>query len=392
MTQAMYRRRFLQHLMASPLFAALAQSASTDLITDPDQAINLFDLRDVAQKNIAPQHWGYLMTGSDDDGTIKANREGFERFRIRPRRFNDVSKIDQSIEMFGRKYPSPIFLSPAGSQGAFHGEGELATARAAGKTGHQMTLSTTSTTPVGDVAKAYGHPLWFQLYPTPEFSVTEGLIRRAEDAGCPLLALTVDSATHSNRETFDYSERASDLDCSVCHKYKFPESIANKANFRGLDVSMLKQFQTGYNWKLIDRIRKFTDMKLMPKGVQTPEDAEDCVRYGMDGIWVSNHGGRQLNSLFSTIESLPDIVQAVGGKIPILIDSGFRRGTDVFKALAIGADAVGIGRPYLWGLGAFGQAGVEKVLDLFADEMRFDMSLAGTPTIADITSKFVEPR
>ena len=388
----MYRRRFLQHLMASPLFLSLAEGAKSELIKDPDQAINLFDLRDVAEKNIAPQHWAYLMTGSDDDATVKANREGFGRFRIRPRRFNDVSTIDVSIEIFGRKYPSPIFLSPVGSQGAFHSEGELATARAAGKLGHQMTLSTTSSTPVGDVAKAYGRPLWFQLYPTPEWSLTEGLIRRAEDAGCPLLALTVDTASHSNRETLDFAERASDLDCKVCHRYEFPESIGHKANFRGFDTSMLKAFQRAYDWKLIDRIRKTTKMKLIPKGVQTLEDAEACVREGMDGVWVSNHGGRQLNSLFSTIESLPEIVEAVGGKVPVLIDSGFRRGTDVFKALALGADAVCIGRPYVWGLGAFGQAGIEKALDLFRAEMRYDMSLAGTATIADITSKFVERR
>lgn len=378
--------------MASPLFLSLAEKASPETIANPDEAINLFDLRDTAQKNIAPQHWGYLMTGSDDDATIEANREGFNRFRIRPRRFNDVSAIDLSIEMFGRKYPSPIFLSPAGSQAAFHSEGELATARAAGVQGHQMTLSTTSSTSVGDVAKAYGHPLWFQLYPTPEWSLTEGLIRRAEDAGCPLLVLTVDSATHSNRETLAFAKRAGGVDCALCHKYEFPDSIGHKANFRGFDVSRLKTFQRGYDWNLIDRIRKTTGMKLIPKGIQTPEDAEDCVRRGMDGVWVSNHGGRQLNSLFSTIESLPEIVEAVGGKIPILIDSGFRRGTDVFKALALGADAVCIGRPYLWGLGAFGQQGVEKVLDLLRAEMVYDMSLAGAPSIAHITSKFVERR
>lgn len=388
----MRRRRFLQHLTGSPLFLALTANASPETIGNPDEAINLFDLRDAAQKNIAPQHWGYLMTGSDDDATIQANRDGFNRFRIRPRRFNDVRRIDMSIEMFGRKYPSPIFLAPTGSQGAFHAEGELATARAAGAKGHQMTLSTTSSTAVGEVAKAYGLPLWFQLYPTPEWSVTEGLIRRAEDAGCPLLALTVDTATHSNRETLAFAKRASGVDCNVCHRYAFPESIGRKANFRGLDVSRLKTFQRGYDWKLIDRIRKTTDMKLIPKGVQTPEDAEECVRRGMDGVWVSNHGGRQLNSLFSTIESLPDIVEAVGKKIPILIDSGFRRGTDVFKALAVGADAVCIGRPYLWGLGAFGQAGVEKALDLFHAEMVYDMSLAGTPDVASITSAFVERR
>ena len=139
----MLRRRFLQHLAASPLFLALTENASAETVGNPDEAINLFDLRDAAEKNIAPQHWGYLMTGSDDDATVQANREGFNRFRIRPRRFNDVSKIDMSIEMFDRKYPSPIFLSPAGSQAAFHPQGELATARAAGAKGHQMTLSTT---------------------------------------------------------------------------------------------------------------------------------------------------------------------------------------------------------------------------------------------------------
>jgi len=388
----MYRRRFLQHLVASQLFAALAEGAKAELINNPDEAINLFDLREVAEKNIAAQHWGYLMTGSDDDGTVRANREGFNRFRIRPRRFNDVSSIDMSIEMFGRKYPLPIFLSPVGSQGAFHSENELPAARAAGKLGQQMTLSTTATISVEEVAEAYGQAPWFQLYPTPVWSVTEGLIKRAEGAGCPALVMTVDTATHSNRETLDFAKRGSDVDCKACHVDPFPKSMSDKGNFVGLDISMLKSFQRAYDWKLIDRIRRTTSMKLIPKGVQTPEDAEACVREGMDAIWVSNHGGRQLNSLFSTIESLPDIVQAVGGKIPIIIDSGFRRGTDVFKALALGADAVSIGRPYIWGLGAFGQAGVEKVFDLLRGEMHYDMSLAGTATISDITSKFVERR
>ncbi len=391
MTRDLYRRKFLKYLLGSPLAARLANAAKTELINNPDEAINLFDLRDLAETNIAGQHWGYLMTGTDDDGTIRANREGFQKFRILPRRFNDVSKIDMSIEMFGRKYPLPIFLSPVGSQGAFHPEGELPAARAAGKVGQQITLSTTATRGVEAVAEAYGQAPWFQLYPTPEWSVTEGLIKKAESTGCPALALTVDTWTHSNRETFDFAKRASDADCTACH-IKFPASMARKGNFQGIDVSVLKGFQRGYDWKLIDRIRSTVDMKLIPKGIQTPEDAEACVREGMDAIWVSNHGGRQLNSLFSTIESLPDIVQAVGGKIPIIIDSGFRRGTDVFKALAIGADAVSIGRPYIWGLGAFGQKGVEKVFDLFRGEMRYDMSLAGTASIADITSKYVGRR
>lgn len=392
MRTAMYRRRFLAHLLASPLYAGLAQELAAQDPATAGKAINLEDLARVAESNMMPQHWAYLMTGSDDDATIQANRDGFNKFRIRPNRFVDVGSLDMSVKLWGRTYPTPLMLSPCGSQQAFHPEGEIATARAAGATGHQMTLSTTSSTPVGEVAKAYENPLWFQLYPTSVWSVTEGLIRRAEDAGCPVLALTVDTPTHSNRETLAIASRASGIDCNTCHLSEFHQHLARKANFRGLDVSQVQTFHTFYDWKRIDRIRATTKMKLVPKGIETAEDAAECVEHGMDGIWISNHGGRQLNSLYSTIEALPEIAEAVAGRIPIFIDSGFRRGTDVFKALAMGATAVSIGRPYLWGLGAFGQAGVEKVFDLFRGELVYDMSLAGTPTIADITAKSVQRR
>jgi 4-hydroxymandelate oxidase len=386
-----YRREFLRFLAGSPLFLWENEDR---LIESPAQALSVFEFEPVAKKALPPAHYGYLASGVDDDLTLRANREAFTRVQIRPRRLVDVSKVDLSIELFGTHWETPIVLAPVGSQKAFHPEGELAVAKAAKAKGHLQILSTMTTASVEDVTAARGGPIWYQLYPTAKWAVTEALVRRAEAAGCPVLVLTVDLPVVSNRETASELARLDERDCAACHE---PDAstyfrVDRKPMFDGVDTSGLRDLDApALTWEFISRLRKITGMKILLKGVVTREDAKLAVDEGVDGIIVSNHGGRAEESARGTIESLPEVVEAVSKRIPVLIDSGFRRGTDIFKALALGADAVAVGRPYLWGLAAFGQAGVEAVLDILRKELALAMRLAGVTSIAGITRDFVIP-
>jgi 4-hydroxymandelate oxidase len=386
-----YRREFLRFLAGSPLFLWENEDR---LITSPADALSVFEFEPVAKKTLPPAHFGYLASGVDDDLTLRANREAFSRIQIRPRRMIDVSKVDLSIELFGTRWETPIVLAPVGSQMAFHPDGELAVARAAKAKGHLQILSTMTTASVEEVTAARGAPIWYQLYPTAKWAVTEALVRRAEAAGCPVLVLTVDLPVISNRETASELARLDERDCAACHEVGASTyfRVDRKPMFNGLDTSGLRDLDApAVTWDFIARLRGVTRMKILLKGIVTREDAKLAVERGADGIIVSNHGGRAEESARGTIESLPEVVEVVSGKIPVLIDSGFRRGTDIFKALALGADAVAVGRPYLWGLAAFGQAGVEAVLDILRKELALAMRLAGVTSIAGITRDFVVP-
>lgn len=352
------------------LYAPQAISRASD-------AINVFDFHEAAKKVLAPGHYTYMALGTDGGGTLRANREGFTRFQLRMRRLIDVRDVDTSIELFGERYPLPILMAPCGAQKAFHAEGEVAVARAAKVKGVEQILSTVSSTTVEEVNAARGRPVWFQLYPSAEWQDTRVLVTRAETAGCPVLALTVDLPA-SNREALDRHRRSSNPDCQACHA---PDAGVVSAKPM-VDVSTLST--SFMDWDFVDRLRDSTSMKLLLKGIVTAEDANLAVEHGVDGIIVSNHGGRAEDSGRSTIESLPEIVHAIDGRVPVIVDSGFRRGTDIFKALALGADAVAIGRPYLWGLGSFGQEGVETVLDLLKRELEIVMKQASATRIADI--------
>ena len=373
------RRRLLTFFLGSPLLGG-----------DP---LNVFDYASLAEKNLSKAHWAYLSTGSDDDLTVKANRDGFQLFQIRPRRFVEVEKVDTRVEVFGRRYETPVMLAPIGSQRAFHGDAEIATARGARAKSRQMILSTMTSTAVETVAKEYGGALWYQLYPTNEWNATLRLIERAEGAGCPVLVLTADSPVGSNRETaLRGGNNTKDAECKVCHQTGPTARMEAHPMFQGFDFTRVRTIYKSFTWEFIDRIRSVTRMKMVVKGVVRGDEAEQCVRHGVEGLVVSNHGGRQEESLLSTIECLPEVVQAVGGKMPVLIDGGFRRGNDVLKAMALGATAVCIGRPYIWGLGADGQRGVESVLDLLQKELVTDMKLAGVPSLRDIPEGMVRRR
>ena len=422
------RRQFVRFLAASPLFAVagisyrdLARLASGSrrgeaelldlvdqvsqerLITKPSEAFNVFDFEPVARKNLPPAHWGYLATGTDDDGTLRANREGFERYALRMRRLVDVSRVDPSVTLQNIRYDTPIVLNPLGSQRAFHPLGELGVARAARVRNHPMVLSTVATTSIEEATEARGGPVWFQLYPSQDWNQTRQILKRVEAAGAPVLVLTVDLFGGSNRETMVREALLDARDCSACHKGGRPLpgqsgdvagriDNSRKPMLAGLS-SVAPHPEVGTpTWDFVKRLRDATTMKVWLKGIVTHEDGELAVLHGVDGLFVSNHGGRAENSLRASILSLPEVVQGVRRRIPIICDGGFRRGTDFFKGLALGATAVGIGRPYIWGLAAFGQEGVEAVLAILRAELELVMRQAGTTSLAAIGPAYIIPR
>jgi len=376
------RRRFLRFLAASPLLAQAQQIPG--VIDKPADALNVMDFEAAARKALPPAHFGYLQTGVDDDETVKANREGFKRIQLRPRRLVDVSHADLRTELFGTVWDHPIVIAPVGSLKAFHPEGEVAVARAARARKALQILSTVTTSSVEEVMQAAGRPVWFQLYPTSSQEVMSKLVRRAESAGCPVLVLTVDLPVGRNTETMERLKRTDKRDCSACHPSDPGAGLRRKPMFEGINMTNVGVFNPAMTWDSVRRLRDSTRMKLVLKGIVTREDAEMCRNSGVDGIIVSNHGGRADETGRSTIECLPEVVSGAGDKIGVLVDGGIRRGTDVFKALALGARAVCIGRPYAWGLAAFGQEGVEKVLEMLRVELELVMRQCGTRTIPEI--------
>jgi isopentenyl diphosphate isomerase/L-lactate dehydrogenase-like FMN-dependent dehydrogenase len=298
-----------------------------------------------------------------------------------------------SVNLFGTTWDSPIVLDPVGSQRAFHDDGELATARAAQSKKHLQILSTVSSRSVEDVTAARGAPIWYQLYPTDQWSVTQGLVRRAEAAGSPVLVLTVDLQGGSNRLTLARAIPKDPRDCNACHatdRTRLSGFIAGKPMFAGLDISEVTDLTPiTMSWDYLKRLREIWPRKLVVKGIVTREDAELAIKHGVDGLIVSNHGGRAEDSGRASIDSLVEVAAGVQGRVPLIVDGGIRRGSDIFKALALGADAVAIGRPYIWGLASFGQEGVEKVLDILRAELLIAMRQAGTRSIAEITPSYV---
>ncbi|MBI3492549.1 MAG: alpha-hydroxy-acid oxidizing protein [Acidobacteria bacterium] len=395
------RREFLKFLAASPYVAAVGgvaaflerrtladQSQSTsDVIASPADALSVMDFEEAAHRKVLPGHWAYMASGVDDDATLRANREGYRHVQLRPRRLRDATKVDTRVDLFGTTYASPIFLCPTGGEKSFFTEGEIAVARAAKARGTLQFLSTATSTGVEDVNKALGRPVWYQLYAPRSWEANEALLRRVEAAGCSVIALTVDNTTGRNSETY-LRTRPKDLaQCGACHEGGpggGPRPMTAPLTMpggRGANPAM--------DWAFVDRLRAFWKGKFIIKGIDTREDARLCLEHGLDGILVSNHGGRSTETGRATIEALPEVVAEVGGRIPVFVDGGVRRGTDVFKALALGAKGVGIGRPFLWGLGAFGQAGVDRVLEILQGELKLVMGNCGTRTVADITREYV---
>ena len=412
-TTPLHRRHFLRWLAASPLLATLpgcdqpgaggetppapGQDPRTagqnrpsldDLVTSAADALDVFDMERVAETTVPTAHFGYIQTGVDGEETQRNNRAALEAMYIRARRLVDVSRLDTRVNLFGREWPSPIIVAPCGSQRGFHDEGELATARAAQAQNHLQVLSSVSSTGVEEVNEARGEPVWYQLYATSNWAVTEAVVTRVREAGCPVIVLTVDLPAGSNRLTLERWRRVDDRDCRSCHRPR-GEAPSVKPMYQGTEYRGSDFRTPGMTWDIIGRLRDITDQKIVVKGLVTREDAALAVQNGVDAVWVSNHGGRAEGSGRATIDALPEIVTAVGGRVPVIVDGGFRRGSDIFKGIARGADAVAVGRPYLWGLGAFGQPGVERVLEILRNELAITMRLAGTPSLASIGASSV---
>ena len=358
------------------------------VIDTPELAVNVWDMEMTTHANNLPEHWSFLHLGVDDYETRYANRAGFNRLALRPRRLGQpMDNLDTSVEIYGKTYGSPLFTCPVAALQAFHTEGEVAAAKAAARHGVWPVQSHESSQSYEDIAEGFGEPHWFQLYIRPDWNVVKRSIDRVEAAGCPVMVWTIDLLGGSNRELSrrsSGSEGAAAALCQNCHNHREGYQRPMRRDLEGPAGE-----RPPYDWDYLKRLKDYTEMKVLVKGVVTREEAELAVEYGADGVFVSNHGGRGVNMLRGTIDALPEVVEGVAGRVPVLIDSGVRRGADIFKALALGADAVGIGRPYVWGLGAFGEPGVDKVLDLILDEFRMVMRQTRTTAIDQIVPSFV---
>jgi 4-hydroxymandelate oxidase len=358
-------------------------------VTDP---INVADFEKIARERMEPSAFDYYAGGANDERTAADNLRAFDRWVIRPRMLAGVREVDTSTTLLGSPLTLPVALAPTAFNRLGHPDGELAAARAAGDAGALMCCSTIASCLLEDIAAAATGPLWFQLYVYRDRDVTRDLVGRAEAAGYRALVVTVDTPRLGQRERDVRNRFTLPAGISIVNleRYGTPDALRWAATSSFTEY-VHKLLDDSLTWESIDWLRTITALPILIKGVLTAEDAALCVQHGIDGIIVSNHGGRQLDGAIATMDALPEVVN-VAGRVPVLLDGGVRRGTDVVKALAVGASAVLIGRPYLWGLAADGEAGVRKVLEIFRRELELAMALAGCPAIGAITRSHVAPR
>lgn len=343
------------------------------------QPINLREYEARAQGCMDPAAWDYFCGGSDDEITLRENCAAFQRIRLRPRVLVDVSTIDMRTTVLGNPVSMPILVAPTAFHGLAHAEGECLTAQAAGEVGTLMGVSTFAHRSLEEIAQAASGPLWLQLYMYRDLDTTSELVRRAQAAGYHAIALTVDTPRLGNRER------------DLRHSLE-AATAAYVANLRSIEVIESSYLPKPFvpTWETVEWLRSLTSLPILLKGILTAEDALLAVEHGVQGIIVSNHGGRQLDTALATIEALPEVVDAVSGRCEVYIDGGVRRGTDVLKALARGARAVMVGRPVLWGLAVNGKAGARHVLELLRSELELAMVLCGCPTLAHVNRSLVK--
>ena len=390
------RRQALQNLtsffLASPLLQGQEGLPPIDPLFEP---IHVFDFKKLAKEKLDPIAWGYMAEGGKDEVSLRENRTAFNRIILRPRWLTEIHKIDLTTTLFGKTMKYPIYICPAGGKNCFYPDGELETAKGAVEAGSFMMTNGG----IDDFVRGGKGPEACWHYTIGGQFRTENtmlnFVERLEDAGYSGITFTVDNMLVSHRERSIHNKFVR----TWCNEGGIPRDADGKVIYRATDRDKIwttgvypsRAFPTA-TWDTVRRLRDMTDMPIIIKGVLTGEDTELCVKTGMSAVVVSNHGARQIDHTGSTIEALPECVQAAGGKIPVLIDGGFRRGTDILKALALGATAVGIARPYLWGLTTFGSRGVARVLELLRVELALDMGMSGVAKIADIDRKLVRIR
>jgi len=341
------------------------------------EPVNISEYEALAQARMEPGAWDFFQGGSDDEVTLRECRTALERIRLRPRMLVDTSKLDVSTTVLSTPVSMPVLVAPTAHHCLAHPEGECATAQGAGMARTLMIASTFSTRSIEEIAAAASGPLWFQMYSYRGLDIPAQLVRRAEAAGYRAIVVTVDAPQLGKRER------------DIRNDFKLPAHVRPANVVFDEDESYIPA-PTILTWDSLDWLRGITSLPLLLKGVLTAEDAVMAVERGVQGIIVSNHGGRQLDTAITSIEALPEIVEAVAGRCEVYVDGGIRRGTDILKALALGARAVLVGRPALWGLAVNGAQGVQQVLEILRAELELAMILSGRPTLASIDRSLVK--
>ncbi len=369
----------------------------------PEDALDVFELEATAYKKVPVAHFAYMETGADEGGTVRANRQDIGKFAIRSRRLRDVRTVDANVSMYGAKYNWPFFFCPVGGPAAQHADGFMGAARAAGRHNVAQIMSPGTKETVAQVNKARnGTPVIFEAAINPNWEVTKNVIQNAERDGARAVAIMIDLPSTFKRNQYERAKRRDSRLCGTCHELHDPKhpkgTVAHRVGPTSrsqIAIEAMTEQAKAYKgppatltWESLKRVRDITKMDITLKGVMHPADAEMCVKLGY-GVFVSNHGGRVEDTSASTISALPDIVAIAKGKVPIFIDGGFRRGMDIVKALAMGADMVGFGRPWLWGLGAFGEVGVDRVIEIMKTEITAAMQQVGAASIKDLTPDLV---
>ncbi len=347
---------------------------------DPLPVADLMQFEPLAQQRLSQMAYDYVRSGGADEITMRENRLAFERLRLSPRVMTDVSQLDTRISLFGVELEHPIMLAPIAYHRLYHPEGELGTAHGAGAAGAVMVVSSFTTTAIDEIARNTRAAIWFQLYVQRDRGFTKDMVQRAVAAGCKAVCLTVDTPVLGCRYGQLSFGLPSHLECVHLRGLNLKNSVPTHSMGGIYDPI----FDPSFSWKDLEWLRTVAGVPVLLKGVLSPEDGGRAIDYGVDGIIVSNHGGRNLDLLPATIDALPGVAEAVAGRIPVLLDSGIRRGTDVLTALALGAKAVFVGRPYIYGLAIAGARGVERVISILRDEFQRAMALTGRRSIAEI--------
>ncbi len=350
-----------------------------------DSLLTVADFRKAAQKSLNRATWDYFRGGADSQYTLWANRAAFARRELLPRVLVDVSKIDTSLTLFGDVMQWPVLVAPMAYQMLAHKDGEAALARAAARAGSVYVASTLSTQPLEDIARASSGPKWFQLYVHEDRRITEALVHRAQNAGYRALVLTVDAPV-LGRRLADVRNRFG-LPRGMTMANLEPYGAARLAPAKGsaLQELFLKRHDASFNWKDLGWLRSLTPLPIFLKGVLRADDARRAVESGVQGLIVSNHGGRQLDGAAPSLDCVAAVAKVVYGRCPVLMDGGVRQGGDILKALALGANAVLLGRPLLWGLAVGGEAGALRVFEIMRDEFTRALALCGCPDLGAVT-------